>query len=194
MIGGKGEGVVGFHIEDENGFDVQAAYSPIRNLGATLDVSHVSAGSSGQRVSGLLVEGGAGYYRAFREHLLVDGYGLLGFGGVENELSSGNISANVVRFGIQPSAGFRSRFFDAFFASRLVGVHYFGIDGSDSTNVQSLRDAGTQYMFEPAVTLRAGYRVKLQLQAGRSYNLSSDSFPQEKDIISLGIVYTFRRD
>jgi hypothetical protein len=61
--------------------------------------------------------------------------------------------------------------------------------------VQYLKDAGTQYLFEPALTVRVGYDVvKVQAQFGHSYNLTNRNFRQDRDIASLGIVYTFGRN
>ena len=61
----------------------------------------------------------------------------------------------------------------------------FGLDGSIECG-QSRR--------ELALTLRGGYDfLKVQAQFGYSYNLTNSNFKQDEEILSIGVVYTFRR-
>ena len=194
MIRSKGEGVISGHIGDHDSLNAQAAYSPAENWGVIADgfwASEMGANGGGR---GHLISGGAGYYRPLNPHFMWDTYGIVGFGGMENHFGQRNVSSSFIRYGVQPSVGFQSRYFDAFFASRLAALRYFHTNGSDAVEVQYLKDAGTQFLFEPAVTLRAGFDVlKLQLQLGHSVNLTDRQFKQEVSIASLGVVYTFGR-
>jgi hypothetical protein len=116
-----------------------------------------------------------------------------GIRGVENSYSQRDVSSSFVRYGIQPSFGFQSRYFDASLATRIVGLRYFHTSGSDPVEVQYLKDAGTQFLFEPAVTVRGGYDfLKAQFQVGRSYNKTNSNFKQEDNIVSVGVVVTFK--
>ena len=123
-----------------------------------------------------------------------DTYGLLGFGSVKNTFAPRDVRSNFVRYGVQPSAGYQSKYFDAAVAARFVGLGYFNTSGSDPAEVQYLKDSGTQFLFEPALTLRGGYDfLKVQFQLGYSYNLTNSNFKQDEEIFSFGVVYTFRR-
>ena len=192
MIREKGEGVISAHIGDHGSRNFQGAYSPKENWAVIADGFWAKEGST-LKGSGHLFTGGAGYYRAVHPHLMWDTYGILGFGGVENSYSQRDVSSSFVRYGIQPSFGFQSRYFDASLATRIVGLRYFHTSGSDPVEVQYLKDAGTQFLFEPAVTVRGGYDfLKAQFQVGRSYNKTNSNFKQEDNIVSVGVVVTFK--
>jgi hypothetical protein len=196
MIRAKGEGTASVLFGDRNSWNVQGAYSPAQNWSVMADGFRANdpPGTNSGGGSGHIISGGAGYYRPFNDHFMWDTYGILGFGRVENRFSSLDVSSSFVRYGLQPSAGFQSKFFDMFFSSRLVGLSYYNTKGSDPAEVQYLKTVGTQFLFEPAVTVRAGYKfIKVQAQVGHSHNVTDSSFKQDDDIASIGIVYTFKR-
>ncbi len=194
MIRQKGEGVVAGHIGDHGSLNVQGAYSPKENWAVTVDAFRAEENSS-VTGRGHLISGGAGYYRAVHPHLMWDTYGILGFGSVQNSYAERSVSSGFTRYGIQPSFGFRSKYFDASLATRFLGLRYFHTGGSDSVEVQYLKDAGTQFLFEPALTIRGGYDfLKAQFQIGRSFNVTNRNFKQEDDIRSLGVVFIFKRN
>ena len=195
MIRAKGEGVVSGHIGDRSSLNFQGAYSPKQNWAVVADGFWASEGSAGTiEGRGHLITGGAGYYRPLNTHFMWDTYGILGFGSVKNTFAQRDVRSNFVRYGVQPSAGYQSKYFDAAVAARFVGLGYFNTNGSDPVEVQYLKDAGTQFLFEPALTLRGGYDfLKFQAQLGYSYNLTNSNFKQDEGILSFGVVYTFRR-
>jgi hypothetical protein len=198
MLREKGQGIIGGHISggegDHTGWNVHGAYSPARNWGLIGDAFWTDVDEGSEGGGGHLITGGAGYYRPFSSHFMWDTYGILGFGGVENHLNQGNISSSFVRYGVQPSAGFTSKHFDAFMASRIVGLRYFNVNGTYAQEVQYLSTAGTQFLLEPALTLRAGIdSFKFQFEVGNSFNLTNSSFKQESGILSAGFIYSFRR-
>jgi len=199
MIRGKGEIVGSGHFGDHGSLNFQGAYSPKQNFAITGDGFWASEKSSSSiSGSGHYITGGAGYYRPITPHLMWDAYGLMGFGSVKNNLSNTgaqrDVSSRFVRYGVQPSFGFQSKFFDASFATRFVGVRYYHTTGSEAAEVQYLKDAPTQFLFEPALTVRAGYDViKAQFQIGHSHNMTNKNFKQEDDIASIGLVFTLGR-
>jgi hypothetical protein len=191
MLAGYGDGAVSVHLSDHSALNFQGAYSPAPGFGVIGSAYAVSE----DNVHGLFVEGGAGLYRPVKRRLLFDTYGLFGLGHVNNDFSSANVKAYLLRYGVQPSIGFRSRYFDAAVSSHFVGLSYMKIRGNAVDEIQYLRDAGTQFLIEPAVTVRVGApALKLQLQGGRSYNQTSRSFRQTRDIVSVGLVFEFGKN
>jgi hypothetical protein len=67
------------------------------------------------------------------------------------------------------------------------------IRGNWTQEVQYLRDAGHQFLIEPAITLRVG-GIEVPTAGGRSHNLTNASFKQSRDILSLGMVYQFGKN
>ena len=195
MIRAKGEGAVSGHIGDHGSLNFQGAYSPKQNWAVVADGFWASEGSAGTIDGrGHLITGGAGYYRPLSTHFMWDTYGILGSAASRILLHSATFGRDFVRYGVQPSAGYQSKYFDAAVASRFVGLAYFHTNGSDPLEVQYLQNAGTQFLFEPALTLRGGYDfLKVQAQLGYSYNLTNSNFKQDEEILSIGVVYTFRR-
>jgi hypothetical protein len=201
MLREKGEGNVAFHIgsqESKTYYNVQGAYSFKPNWAVMADgvwANFDDQSSSSNDGHGHLVSAGAGYYRRFGTHFTWDTYGITGLGRVENNRGSqGTISSNLVRYGVQPSAGFNSKYFSGSLAARIVGLRYYNTDGSFTSEVQYLKSAGTQFLIEPALTLRAGpERFRFQFQLGHSHNVTDSNFKQESDLASFGFVYTFRR-
>ncbi len=156
--------------------------------------------NNGSGGSGKLIEFGAGYFKPITSNLIFETYGLFGVGSFENHISdvaSGNISASIFRFGIQPSIGFKSRFFSAALSSRFVNLMYSKIEGDlvyeGLGQVQYLKDNASNFLVEPAVTLRGGFdKVKLQLQYGYSVNLSKSDFKQDNNFLTFGLNFTFK--
>lgn len=164
--------------------------------------SDLDNGSGG---SGKFFEVGAGYYTPVADGFVFETYGLIGFGNMENHFPSsdnaatlkGDISANIVRFGIQPNFGYKSKYFSAAVSSRFVNLMYTGIDGDlifDGDNQINYLEANkSNFLIEPALTLRGGLeRLKLQLQIGYSLNLSNSDFKQDKTSMTLGLNFNFK--
>src|SRR5690554_4628941 len=94
--------------------------------------------NDGNGGSGEFVEVGLGYFKQIRNHWVFETYGIVGFGSMENHLPStvdqypltkGDISANILRYGIQPNFGFKSKYFTAAVSSRFVNLTYDNIKG-----------------------------------------------------------------
>ena len=161
---------------------------------------------NGDGGSGNFVELGGGYFKPLQNNLIFEVYGLVGFGSVENHfpssvaanpLTNGDISANVLRFGIQPNLGYKSKYFSVAVSSRIVNLSYNNIKGNlifDNINqVTYLNDNSSNFLFEPALTIRGGLeKFKLQLQYGYSLNVSNSSFKQDKAFFTLGLNFNFR--
>ena len=152
--------------------------------------------------AGTFIEVGAGYTGGEDAGVSWEIVGLLGAGSVENDFPStiedspettGQLRADLLRFGVQPAFGYRSKFVDVAASTRLVGLSYRNVEGSliyrGEDQVAMLSDGNRYFLVEPAVTLRAGLEnMKLQVQAGRSFNLTDRDFRQDEVMFSVGVV------
>ncbi|MES2629584.1 MAG: hypothetical protein V4616_11500 [Bacteroidota bacterium] len=155
--------------------------------------------------SGQFLEGGVGYYSRVAEKFVLETYGLFGAGAVKNKFPStvssepgtdGRLSANLFRYGVQPSFGFFSKYFSAAISARFAMLSYTNISGNliyaSENQQQYLSDNRNSFLIEPALTLRAGIdKIKLQLQFVHSSNVSNPSFKQDVNITTLGVSLNF---
>ena len=140
---------------------------------------------------GSMFEIGAGYFTPLGAKFNFETYGGLGIGGITNEYESDKSKVNFMRFFVQPSIGYSSRGFEAIIATRFAHLNYTSIDhGSGSyDDLQFLEDHKSSVLFEPSITLRAGWEdFKFQLQYVNSNNLSHSEIPMEKENVSLGVI------
>lgn len=156
------------------------------------------------------VEAGGGYFTKISQKFVYETYGLLGFGSMDNRFpqsvsnypnTNGRIKASLLSFALQPSIGFKSRYFEAALSTRTSLINYGNIRGhlitqnvdqqSPSSQQEYLADRRNNFLLEPALTLRGGLgSLKLELQTGVSVNLSNPDFPQDASWVSLGLVYS----
>jgi hypothetical protein len=162
--------------------------------------------SNGNGGSGKLVEGGVGYYKNIGSHLLFDVYALAGFGTMENDFPStlaaypnttGKISANLSRIGVQPSISYHQKYFSITGSARLAHLGYNGIEGNlifeDANQVDYLKDNNSNMLLEPALTIRGGLeKLKFQVQFAKSFNLSNSDFKQDDALLSIGLNFNLR--
>lgn len=155
--------------------------------------------------SGNYVEAGLGYYAVVNENFVFESYGQVGYGGVENHFPStvndnpgttGKIQANLFRYGIQPAFGWRSTYFSVALSSRFAGLSYSNVQGSlvfdNEDQVAYLNEHDTHFLVEPALTLRGGLKkIKLQVQVGRSFNVTKQDFRQDKALLTVGLNFNF---
>lgn len=191
---------------------VKAAYAVSPHVGimaggnAYLPDSKADSASYG---SGGLFEAGAGYFTPMSNKFVFETYGLFGFGQMKNNFpksvkkhpgTDGKINANLFSLAIQPSFGFKSKYFEAAVSTKGSLVTYSNIGGNLMERNEDQSAEGSQqaylkanksnFMIEPAITLRAGFDfLKLQLQAGKSLNLSHPNFPQDEGWVSMGLSY-----
>lgn len=207
LISQKGETNLTLSGNDSQ-VEFQGAYGVGNNFaikanGGLFIPSDLDNGNGG---SGKFIEFGGGYYKLLNTHLIFETYGILGFGSFENHLPStiedypqttGDISANLVRVGIQPNIGFKSKYFTLALSSRFVNLSYNNIEGDlmfgDKSQAQYLEDHSSNFLIEPALTVRAGLeKVKLQLQYGYSFNASDISFKQKRALLTMGLSFNFK--
>lgn len=190
-----------------NQAEFQGAYAVGNNVaikanGGSFIPSDLDNGNGG---SGKFIEFGSGYFKPITENWIFETYALVGFGSFENHLPStinespntkGDISATILRYGIQPNFGYKSEFFSAAVSSRFVNLSYSNVEGDlifeKQPQVNYLKTNSNNFLIEPALTLRAGVeKIKLQLQYGYSLNVSNNDFRQDKNFLTVGLNFNF---
>ncbi len=207
MISEKGQ--VGLTVAGSgNQVEFQGAYGLTNQLalqanGGWFIPADLDNGNGG---SGRFVEGGLGYYRPIGEHFVFETYGIAGFGKFENHLPStqeqypettGKISGNIGRYGLQPNFGFVTKYFTIALSSRFVVLNYSDIDGdliyNNEDQATYLRENKTHFLIEPALTLRGGLEwLQFQIQFGPSINVTNSSFPQDDGFATFGLFFNLR--
>lgn len=187
--------------------EFQAAYGVAESIGimAAGVVVFPQNEDNGNGGSGHLVDLGVGYFKPLNENLLFDTYAIFGFGKMENHFpgtvtefpnTTGDISANIIRYGVQPSLSYHMEYFSITGSARFVNLSYSEIGGSLQFNNRNQLDYlgshNSNFLIEPAITLRGGFeKAKLQLQYLHSFNVSNTDFPQAKDLITIGLNFSF---
>ena len=171
-------------------------------FGGDADANIASGGGS-------FIEAGAGYFTRISKKFLFESYGLVGFGGMNNRFpqtitqypnTNGKITAALLGLGLQPSFGFKSRYFEAALSMKTSLITYMNIQGNlitqnidqeiPSSQQEYLSTHRHNFLLEPAITLRGGWELlKLEVQTGGSLNLTHRDFPQDGSWVSFGLVY-----
>lgn len=191
-----------------NQVEFQGAYGIGKNIaikanGGLFLPADLDNGNGG---SGKFIELGGGYFKPITEKWIFETYGLLGFGSFENHLPStkvnnpqttGDISANILRLGIQPNFGYKSKHFSAAISSRIVNLSYNNINGNlifdNESQTKYLENNKSNFLIEPALTIKGGLeKLKLQLQYGYSLNLTNNDFKQDKSFLTIGLNMNFK--
>ena len=204
LLSGKGDHSIAIAGNNTRG-ELQAAYAVGNQfaLGVTGGRFRQKDNSSGDGGSGTFGEVAVGYFQNITDHVVFEAYGLYGMGNVENHFKSsvaanpgtdGKIAADLTRFGVQPALGYRGKLFEAAISARVASLSYSNPQGTlvfDRLNQANyLKSNDQMWLAEPALTLRAGAQfLKLQLQIGRSVNLTNSDFRQDKSHATIGIVY-----
>ncbi len=161
---------------------------------------------NGNGGSGSFVELGGGYFKPLEHNFVFESYAIFGLGQMENHLPStvadypqteGDVSAGIIRYGIQPNFGFKTKYFSSAVSSRFVSLNYTNVKGDlifDNENqTDYLRRNRSLFLIEPALTIKGGFeKVKLQMQFGYSLNVSNSSFRQDNAFATLGLNFNFK--
>ncbi|MFO7655883.1 MAG: hypothetical protein R6W78_02345 [Bacteroidales bacterium] len=170
------------------GIDPQIAYTVTDHFGlmANGSFANKTSDSTDSFHKHYFIELGAGYYTKVVENVLFEFYGGFGTGRLKSKFDSeiwtsfANVESR--RIFIQPSIGVTTEIFDANLASRFTMV-----------NLNQHSSSNTGYMWEPAVTFKAGYKhIKTILQFGFALPINEQSleFNYQLFIISFGVQAT----
>ena len=190
-----------------NQVEFQGAYAIGKNIAIKADgglfiPTDLDNGNGG---SGKFLEIGAGYFKPVSQNWVYETYGIVGFGSVENHfpttindhpLTKGDVSARILRIGIQPNFGYKSKYFSAAVSSRFLNLSYNNIKGDlifeEVNQAAYIKDNSSNFLIEPALTIRGGLeKIKLQLQYGYSLNLNNSDFKQDNSFLTIGLNFNF---
>lgn len=189
-----------------NQVEFQGAYGAGNNFSIQLNggLMRPKDQDNGDGGSGKFVEAGLGYFKPLQNNFVFETYGLFGLGSVENHfpstttgaVNSGKISANLMRYGIQPVIGYKSKYFSVAGSARVVNLNYSNISGNliyqNEDQRTYLENHKSNFLIEPALTLRGGIeKVKIQLQFVKSLNLSDSDFKQDTEMMTVGLNFKF---
>ena len=119
----KGEANVAAVFGDSKG-ELQAAFAATDHFSVLLNagVFIPTEDEEGDGGRGQFFEGGAGFYTPIGSQWVFSTHGLVGFGGFKNDFPStltanpsttGKLSGNLLRLGLQPAIGFTAKYFEA---------------------------------------------------------------------------------
>ncbi len=207
MISSRGQANVtiagnGNQVEFQGAYGVSSSVALQVNAGLVVP----KAEDNGDGGKGRLFEAGLGYFRNISPTVLFDVYALAGGGRMENGFPStlsahptttGRISADVLRFGVQPSMSVHRRRFSVSGSARISSLRYRNIQGDlvfgGEDQIDYLTDHKTSLLVEPALTLRFGSETfRIQAQVARSLNLTTSDFKQDESLATVGVHYRFR--
>ncbi len=180
-----------------NGWDLQAAYSPVHHFGIMLNTSGSPVFSESQGYHGhKYLEGGLGFTTGYATAGVFEFYGGMGYGSgrtKSNYTSNGNTRSDKVegegfRYFVQPSVGIKKESFEFAFTLRGVYAEFVNVKYD---NYSTLHERFGSYV-EPVFTIRAGAgKIKFHSQAGFSLPVSSatTNIRYRPLIMNLGVIW-----
>ena len=176
------------------GVDFQYAHALTNHIGLIGNVNYFKGSVGDYKTLGYLIEGGTGYFIPFARNFVVECYGGIGIGNIDNaQIPSGSmrirgdISIHQARLFLQPSIGFHSNSIVVALSSRLCGLHYYAgaFDLGDSGYVNDYHDLTSQPWIgslESALTVKFGSpKVKVFYQLMETMPLTNNAqlFPYQ---------------
>ncbi|KAA0990684.1 hypothetical protein [Dyadobacter aurulentus] len=143
-------------------------------------------------------EVGIGYFGHTEQRISYEAYAGAGLYNVRMRESNNTktFDTDAVKYFIQPSVGWVTQYFDVALTPRFTMVKYkspelTGYSPQEiSGNYFNVLDQKMHAFFEPALTVRGGYRfVKLQLQYGHSFKMTKNNINYDSDIGSIGLIF-----
>lgn len=141
---------------------------------------------------------GIGYFNHTDQRLTYEAYAGAGLYRVimKEAEDAKKFDTHAMKYFVQPSIGWVHRYVEVALTPRLSMVKYMQpkIMGYTPQEIADYHfdvvDQKLHAFFEPALTLRGGYRfVKIQLQYGRSFKLSKNKINRDEDIGSIGLIF-----
>jgi hypothetical protein len=183
-------------------YEFQTAYAIDKNFGIMANGLFADRASGDEYGKGYIIEAGGGYFAPLNKYYVFEIYSGFGFGKVENgygDQGNGLINSNYseldfTRFFIQPSLGLTTRYIDVILSSRFAGLYYtdfyypLNLYESDLKDLRYIEDNPFSMIFEPAATLRLGYKeLKFQIQIVYSLNINNPRLQQEEVNLNIGV-------
>ncbi len=190
--------------EETSALEVQAAHSISDKYAAALNFMYASGGSGKDFGEGKYLEGAFGYYKPLAKSKVFEVFGGIGAGNQHHDYSIGVFGMNDVYKGfselsftkvfVQPSIGYSSNIFDVALSTRFSNLYFHKVNNqidsgiSDLVEVNKISQNRNSILFEPGITLRAGWKqAKLQLQFNTSTNLTHPQLKFEYYNLNIGL-------
>ena len=182
--------------DEFEGIEVQSAYSITNNVGVMVNGFVVQPQEGSEWGKGNLIEAGIGFFKPLGKNFVFETYGGFGQGSVTNKYRIGESTFKFSRYFVQPSIGFTTPWFDIAASVRICELSYLQLDNNntnslDKAELDYIKDNKTSLLFEPALTIRGGWKyIKGQMQVGLSQNLTNPDFQQEEFNVNIGVYFT----
>jgi|AntAceMinimDraft_17_1070374.scaffolds.fasta_scaffold00582_17 hypothetical protein len=186
--------------DEFEGTEIQGAYAITNNIGVMANGFLADGQYENNYGKGYLVEIGTGYFKPLDKKVVFETFGGIGKGYVENGYGDGRwLSVKFMRYFIQPSIGFTSKYFDVAFSPRFSCLNFGNTQHSllyeeydvVSMGLNNINNNKCSILFEPAFIVRGGWKfIKLQAQLGLSSNLNNPDLKQEDVNISIGAYFS----
>ena len=192
--------------------NLQLAVAPTNHLGVMVNGYHrdednqddKDSDEEAQHGRGDFVELGLGGFTEVSHRyrwlpLVFEAYAGVGVGTVKWDLTpvggpTRHFETQATRYFLAPTLGTTTKYYDLAASVRVVGVSYHDartegyVDDQLAGDGFADLDRRTWVFVEPCLTARAGYKwIKLQLQVGKSYQLSSGDLPHDSGMVTVGL-------
>jgi hypothetical protein len=182
--------------------EIQAAYSASDKIGIMMNYMSARGGkvsTDHDWAMGNYFDAGIGYFRPVSRHGVFEVYGGLGHSIQQHSYpDAGRADLSFTKVWVQPSFGYTLDFIDIAFSTRLNSLSFNNIenridqqkDGYEYDRLYSLEKERNYIFFEPAVTIRGGWKyIKIQFQ-GSTSSYSKRNLPFEEYHLSLGVCFS----
>jgi len=185
--------------------EIQLAYSITKNIAVMTNLMFANGGksSSDNWGKGNYYEGAFGYYKPLNNFCVIECY--MGYGNSTqqhhyqisgNDAGTANLSFE--KLFIQPNIGVSFRGLDFALSARISRVSFYDIMNNATDyyklDIDAIAVNKMSYLFEPAITIRFGWKnFKFQFQSSSTKNMSHSHLRFEKSNSNLGVYVTLGR-
>ena len=185
--------------------EFQLAYAMTNNMAIMTNLMYAKGGelSSKNWGKGNYYEGAFGYYKPLFDFCVVECY--LGYGNSNQHHhfstsvdDARNTELSFTKFFVQPDIGISFRGLEFALSARMSRVLFYNIKNYATdyykSEIDAIADNKLSYLFEPAITIRFGWKnLKFQFQSTSTKNLSHSTLRFEESNVSLGVHVTIGR-
>jgi len=181
---------------DDIGLDeVQFAHSVTDHIGFMVNRTKAFDAYENDWGRGYYLEGAIGYFTPLSRRTVFEIYGGYGDCDTKHQYQSTQIAhTEFDKYFIQPSIGFRSKYFDIALSTRFCTLYFDHLKYREDLilderkHLDYIRNNRFSYLLEPAITINFGLpNYKLTFQVVNSHNLSHSRIRQGEENISFGI-------
>ena len=180
--------------------DVQVAYSITNNIAVMANAMVAEGGekSSADWGRGKYIDAAIGYYKPFCNYWVFEIFTGFGNGKQHHHYNDGTSDLSFTKLIFQPSIGLTYNAFDIALTTGISYINFYKINNPFDRNheefytLNNISQNHNSYLFEPSITLRAGWKyAKFQLQILSAENLSHSGLQFLYNKVSMGITFSF---